>query len=158
MGQTPMPTETEKPKSRTMVLAIIIVAILVVVGIGVYFLTRPSPGPTGPQVTIKDDGGCASTDTACLFTPTTINANVSGLAVVWTNQGTIGHTVTTCDTANSPPSGACPNGMDASGLDSFNSPTIGAGSTYSHIFTKAGTYYYYCAIHPLTMHGEVIVS
>jgi plastocyanin len=144
-----------------MVLAIIIVVILIVVGVGVYILTRPAtpPVPTGPQIAINDDGGCGPTDTACLFAPTSINANVSGAAVVWTNKGTIGHTVTTCDTANSPPSGACPSGMDASGLDSFNSPTIaGGGATYSHVFTKAGTYYYYCAIHPSTMHGKVVVS
>ncbi len=153
--------ETAKPKNRTMVLAIIIVVILIVVGVGVYILTRPAtpPVPTGPQIAINDDGGCGPTDTACLFAPTSINANVSGAAVVWTNKGTIGHTVTTCDTANSPPSGACPSGMDASGLDSFNSPTIaGGGATYSHVFTKAGTYYYYCAIHPSTMHGKVVVS
>jgi plastocyanin len=153
--------ETAKPKNRTMVLAIIIVVILIVVGVGVYILTRPAtpPAPTGPQIAINDDGGCGPTDTACLFAPTSINANVSGAAVVWTNKGTIGHTVTTCDTANSPPSGACPSGMNASGLDSFNSPTIaGGGATYSHVFTKAGTYYYYCAIHPSTMHGKVVVS
>ncbi len=150
--------EAAKPKSRTMVLAIIIVVILIVVGVGVYILTRPPPaGPTGPQVAINDDGGCGPTDTACLFNPTSINANVSGAAVVWTNKGTIGHTVTTCDASNSPPSGACPN-MDAAGLDSFNSPTIAGGATYSHVFTKAGTYYYYCAIHPSTMHGKVIAS
>lgn len=142
-----------------MVLAVIIIVILVVVGVGVYFLTRPAttPTPTGPQVTINDDGSCAPTDTACLFNPTSINANASGLAVVWTNKGTIGHTITTCDTTNSPPSGACPNGMDASGLDTLN-PSIAAGATYSHVFTKAGTYYYYCAIHPSTMHGKVVVS
>jgi len=142
-----------------MVLAAIIVVILIVVGVGVYILTRPPPSttPTGPQVTINDDGSCGPTDTACLFTPTSINANASGLAVVWTNKGTIGHTITTCDSTNNPPSGACPNGMDASGLESLN-PSIAAGATYSHIFTKAGTYYYYCAIHPSTMHGKVVVS
>ncbi len=159
MEQTPKPADAPKPKSRTMVLAVIIIVILVVVGVGVYILTRPptNPTPTGPQVTINDDGSCAPTDTACAFNPTSINANVSGLAVVWTNKGTIGHTITTCDTANSPGSGACPNGMDASGLDSLN-PSIAAGATYSHVFTKAGTYYYYCAIHPTTMHGKIVVS
>jgi plastocyanin len=140
-----------------MVLAIIIVAILVVVGIGVYFLTKPStPPPTsGPQVTIKDDGLCSTNDASCLFTPVPINATVNGPAVVWDNKGTAGHTVTTCDSANSPTSTECPT-MDASGLDSFSIP-VTAGSSVSHVFTKAGTYYYYCAIHPW-MHGEVIAS
>lgn len=142
-----------------MLLAIIIIVILVVVGVGVYILTRPStpPPPSGPQVTIKDDGACGSTDTACYFTPTSINATVNGPAVTWSNTGTVGHTITTCDSTQGANAQSCPNGTDASGLDSF-SITISAGGTQSHVFTHAGTYYYYCNIHPFTMHGKVIVS
>lgn len=159
MEQTAKPAEAPKPKSRTMVLAIIIVAILIVVGIGVFFLTRPAPTPTptGPQVTIKDDGACGPTDTNCLFTPTNINANVSGAAVTWKNTGTVTHTVTTCDSTNGDSSTQCPNGIDASGLESF-SITIAPGASQTHTFTKAGTYYYYCNIHPATMHGEVVAT
>lgn len=147
-----------------MVLAAIIVVILVVVGVGVYYLTRPPsspPGTTGPQVTLKDDGGCGPSDTSCYFTPTSINANVSGAAVVWTNQGSISHEITTCDSANGATSSYCPNGMNAAGLDSFNlqiAKSGASGDTVSHVFTKAGTYYYYCGFHPFTMHGTVVVS
>ena len=142
-----------------MLLAVIIIAILIVVGIGVYFLTRPAPTPTptGPQVTIKDDGACGPTDTNCLFTPTNINATVNGAAVTWKNTGTVAHTITTCDSTNGDSSTQCPNGIDASGLESF-SISIAAGASQSHMFTKAGTYYYYCNIHPATMHGEVVAS
>src|SRR5215472_18090698 len=94
MAQTPMPAAAPKPKSKNMVLAIIIIVILVVVGVGVYILTRPStpPAPTGPQVSVKDDGACGPTDTNCYFSPTSINATVNGQAVTWTNSGTVQHT------------------------------------------------------------------
>jgi plastocyanin len=159
MEPTPKPTEAPKPKSRTMLLAVIIVAILVVVGVGVYFLTMTSttPPPTGPLVTIKDDGACGSTDTNCLFTPASINATVNGNAVTWKNTGTVTHTVTTCDSTNGDSSTQCPNGIDATGLDSFNL-NVAAGASVTHVFAKAGTYYYYCNIHPFTMHGTVIAS
>jgi plastocyanin len=159
MEQAPKPAEAPKPKSRTMILAIIIVAILVVVGVGVYFLTRANtpPTPTGPQVTVQDDGLCGSSDAACLFTPASINATVNGAAVTWKNTGTISHTVTTCDSTNGQTSTECPNGTDATGLDSF-SLTVAGGASVTHVFAKAGTYYYYCAIHPFTMHGKVIAS
>jgi plastocyanin len=140
-----------------MLLAIIIVVILVVVGVGVYFLTKPPPPPAGPQVTIKDDGSCAPSDASCLFTPTNITATVNGAAVTWTNTGTIGHTVTTCDTTNGDSTTQCPNGTDIAGLDSFNL-NVGAGASVTHVFAKAGKYFYYCAIHPTTMHGEVVAS
>jgi plastocyanin len=142
-----------------MVLAIIIIVILIVVGLGVYILTRPNtpPPPTGPLVTIKDDGICGSSDTNCLYTPATINATVNGDAVTWKNTGTATHTITTCDSTNGQTSTECPNGTDAAGLDSFNI-NIAPGASVTHVFTKAGHYYYYCAIHPFTMHGEVIAT
>src|SRR3989442_15452529 len=103
MAQAPTPAEALKPKNRTIILALIIVVILVVVGVGVYIITRPpsTPPPSGPQVTVNDDGtGCINNDVACKFDPFTQNATVNGPAVVWTNSGTTpaGHTVTTCDT------------------------------------------------------------
>jgi plastocyanin len=158
MEQSAKPPEAPKPKNRTVMLAVIIVVILIVVGVGVYILIKP-PGTSttsGPKVTINDDGLCSTNDASCLFTPATINATVNGAAVVWNNNGKAGHTVTTCDSANSPTSTECPNGMDAAGLDSVNL-SVTAGSSVSHTFTKAGTYYYFCAIHPW-MHGEVVVS
>jgi plastocyanin len=160
MAQTPMPAEAPKPKSKNMLLAIIIIVILVVVGVGVYILTKPNTPapPSGPQVSVKDDGACGPTDTGCYFTPTSINATVNGLAVTWTNSGTVQHTITTCDATNGQTSQECPNGVDAAGLDSFSINVTPNGGSASHVFTKAGTYYYYCNIHPATMHGKVIVS
>jgi plastocyanin len=42
---------------------------------------------------------------------------------------------------------------------SFHSPTMGPGDTYSHTFTKAGTFKYFCVPHYGDgMAGEVIVK
>jgi plastocyanin len=63
--------------------------------------------------------------------------------VVWTNDDSVVHTVTSL----SVPSGA----------STFNSGNINAGSTSSHTFSTPGVYKYYCVIHPW-MGGEVIVK
>ncbi len=146
MEQAAKPAEAPKPKSRTVLYAIVIV-ILIVVGVGVYYLTIGSTG-TPPTVTIEDDGACALNASACKFSPSSVNATVNGAAINWGNKGRVVHTVTSCDSSNSPTITACPT-MDASGLDTFNSGNMAASTgSFSHTFTKAGTYYYYCAIHP----------
>lgn len=38
----------------------------------------------------------------------------------------------------------------------FSSPVLQKGQTYSHKFTKEGTFSYYCGLHP-NMKGEVVV-
>jgi plastocyanin len=57
--------------------------------------------------------------------------------VTWTNNDSIGHTVTADD-------------------GSFNSP-VDPGKTFSFTFTKAGTYTYHCSIHP-TMKATIVVK
>lgn len=49
----------------------------------------------------------------------------------WTNEDTAPHTVTT-----------------TSGPAKFDSGNLGKGESWSYTFTKAGTYQYYCAVHP----------
>jgi len=39
----------------------------------------------------------------------------------------------------------------------FDSKAILAGQSYSHTFSKSGTYEYYCLYHP-SMVGEIIVN
>ena len=60
-----------------------------------------------------------------------------GTTVVWTNNDPLPHTVTASD-------------------KSFNSGLIQPGKTYSHTFSKAGTFSYYCIPHPF-MKGTVVV-
>lgn len=62
---------------------------------------------------------------------------LAGDTVDWTNQSLRTHTVTARD-------------------GSFASPTLGLSGGFSHHFPSAGTYAYYCTIHPF-MNGEVDV-
>jgi plastocyanin len=154
MTQTTPPSTaatTSKPKSRTMLYAIIIV-ILIVVGIGVYYLT--SRTGSGYQIAIQDDGACAQGATACNYNPASYNGTLNN-AISWQNIGKVGHTVTTCDSTH-PSTQGCPI-MNAATLNAWDSGTIGAGASASRTFTVAGTYYYYCTIHPW-MHGSLGVK
>jgi plastocyanin len=38
----------------------------------------------------------------------------------------------------------------------FNSGGLDTGDTWTHVFTKAGTYTYICVLHPY-MHGSIVV-
>jgi len=71
------------------------------------------------------------------FDPATITIK-AGQTVVWTNHDTAAHTVVADD-------------------NSWASPNISKGSTYSHTFTTAGTVTYHCSIHP-NMKATVIVQ
>lgn len=62
----------------------------------------------------------------------------AGTEVVWRNDDSADHTVTSLD-------------------GSFGSDTLAAGDTFSHQYTKPGLYEYQCAIHP-EMKGKVKVA
>jgi plastocyanin len=64
------------------------------------------------------------------FSPASMSVNV-GDTVVWTNQDSAPHTVTV-----------------SSGPANFSSATLQKGQTFSFKFAKAGTYSYYCSVHP----------
>jgi plastocyanin len=71
------------------------------------------------------------------FSPSSITVSIN-TTVKWTNKDSMAHTVTADD-------------------GTFDSGTVSAGGTYSHTFTKAGTFGYHCAIHS-GMTGTVIVQ
>ena len=150
--------QAPKPRSRTLLYAIVVI-VLIVVGVGVYILTLPPP--TSANILIQDDSACGAgppPDAACIFNPASINATVNGAAITWKNNGGVTHTVTTCDSTNGASTAQCPNGPNApSGLDPSFTGNVPKGSTYAHTFAHAGTYYYYCAIHPW-MHATVIAK
>jgi plastocyanin len=63
-----------------------------------------------------------------------------GATVVWTNNDSVPHTVTSNDGA-------------------FDSGEIKPGGTYSHTFTRSGTYGYFCTIHGMgSMSGVIEVQ
>ncbi len=80
------------------------------------------------------------------FNPGTVMIHV-GQTVTWRNDDTTPHTTT---------SGSCPGGActPAAGWDSG---TLNPGQTFSHQFTAAGTFPYFCRIHGAMMQGTVVV-
>jgi plastocyanin len=87
-----------------------------------------------------------------------------GDAVNWTDNTVVSHTVTRCGAAPGQNDSGCPaigaTGNNGSSSDQFNSPPLAAnGGTYSHTFSGAGSYTYYCTIHGYSvMHGTVTVN
>lgn len=62
----------------------------------------------------------------------------TGTTVVWSNQDGVPHTATADD-------------------GEFNSGTLSEGDRYEHTFDTAGTFAYFCEVHP-TMTGEITVE
>lgn len=93
-------------------------------------------------------GSSSKTDDA--YAPNPINAQV-GDTVTWTNKDSQPHTVTSGEGPNDPNKG---QGFDSS--PNFT-PLINAQGTFSHTFTEAGEFPYYCTLHP-SMVGTVIVA
>ena len=79
------------------------------------------------------------------FNPSTITIQ-TGDSVRWTQRDDF--TVHTT-TSGTPP--ASPNGLWAS-------PLLSTGETFTHAFTQAGTFTYYCIPHAFTMSGSVTVQ
>ena len=77
-----------------------------------------------------------------MFDPDPVNAKV-GTQITWTNQDNINHTVTSGTRDNSD--------------ETFDGFIKEKGKTFSFTFEKAGTYEYFCEIHP-GMDAKVIVS
>ena len=86
--------------------------------------------------------GCEETADGC-FIPSMVTIDIGG-EVIWENNDTAAHTITS-GTAIEGPSGV------------FDSSLVMAGSTFSHTFDAAGTFDYFCMVHPW-MAGTVMVS
>jgi amicyanin len=69
------------------------------------------------------------------FSPASLTVR-AGTRVTWTNTDSAAHNV-----SGGP----------------LHSPKLNHGASYSHTFTRAGTYHYVCTYHPW-MHGTVIVK
>ena len=96
-------------------------------------IVQNAPGSSVP--------GCEQTNEC--FLPYEVSINV-GDTVTWVNDDTAAHT----STGGSPSDG--PSGV-------FDSSLILAGSSFSFTFNEAGTYEYFCMVHPW-MTGIVIVG
>jgi plastocyanin len=93
-----------------------------------------------PSVTANDQPSAANAEVKIdnfSFGPETIKVSV-GTTVTWTNRDDIPHTVVSTD------------GM-------FKSEVRDTDERFSYTFTKAGTYAYFCSVHP-KMTGKVVVQ
>jgi plastocyanin len=109
-------------------------------------------GPAQPRtlITIYDNGTCVSSY-SCSYNPSnsyppyyypfTVQL---GTTVMWFNQGTVDHTVTSSSTNNA-------------GLQTFDSGPLAHYGSFSVTFNAPGNYSYYDMIHPV-LRGNLIVS
>jgi plastocyanin len=109
------------------------------------------PKPPVKDVPSQSDGstvsivpGSSVPSNGKYFVPETTTVS-KGDTVTWTNEDTVLHTVT---------SGASDEGN--SGAE-FDSSYLAAGKTFEHAFDTAGTFDYYCTLHPF-MTGKVKVQ
>jgi plastocyanin len=85
--------------------------------------------PSAANVVVKIDN--------FVFGPQTLTVAV-GTTVTWTNKDDIPHTSVSTE-------------------DVFKSKVMDTDEKFSYTFTKAGTYLYYCTIHP-KMTGKIVVQ
>ena len=107
-------------------------------------MMKEPTGPTTHTVEIpigSSSPGCEESNEC--FSPASITINV-GDTVEWTNTDTAAHTVT----AGSPADG--PSGT-------FDSSLVMADASYAFTFEEAGTFNYFCMVHPW-MTGSVTVN
>ena len=96
-------------------------------------------------VTVEMIKGSSNAKPGCAdkcYTPNTVQIKVGG-TVIWKNVDTAAHTVT---------SQKVPTPDVA-----FDSSIVNGGASFNHKFDKAGTYDYFCMVHPW-MTGKVTVS
>ena len=114
-------------------------AILLCIGV-VYSCSKGSSGSRAKSTTTG--GGTTTPNSVTIsnyaFSPSKITVK-TGTAITWTNNDAVAHTVT-----------------DIGG--SFDSGSVGAGATYQHTFSTAGTYTYHCTIHSMMANATVVVT
>jgi len=103
--------------------------------------TTPTTAAGGSTGTSTSAGGATAGPKVDIsnfsFNPGTLTVKV-GDTVTWTNNDSATHTVTAND-------------------NSFDSANLASGASFSHTFSKAGTYPYRCTIHP-NMTGTIVVQ
>jgi plastocyanin len=109
-----------------------------------------NPATKIPNSTITiTSGSGANANSDCVsasncFSPNPISVK-GGTLVIWNNSDSVSHTVT-----SGKPS-------DTQTGSTFDSGIIKPGQSYQHVFQNAGTYDYFCAVHPW-MAGQVTVT
>ena len=125
-------------KTPTSIIIVVIVLAVAVIG---YFGYKSSYKTSSNNSTNSSTTSKVQPNTVSLenlsFQPGTLSVRV-GDEVTWTNNDSATHTVVADDS-------------------SFQSDQLDNGSSFKHVFNKAGTYQYHCGIHP-SMTGKIIVK
>lgn len=133
---------------KTVILAIIAASVFL---LGTFqYASVLAQQAAGDSVTIVPNASTITPGTKA-FSPNPINVKV-GDTVTWTNKDTVEHTVTSGTGASDTNKG---KEFD-SGLAGPTALTA-TGKTFSHKFAAAGTFPYFCQLHPAMM-GKVIVA
>ena len=116
--------------------AVLIVAIILIIGAIIFISSNKgdSGGNTGQANSQANNINIQN----FAFSPSTLTIR-QGDNVIWTNQDSAGHTVTS-----------------DSGSE-LNSELLGKSESYSHTFNTAGTFEYHCKPHPY-MKAKIIVE
>ena len=118
--------------------SVLIAGLAAVVMVAVVLLLAGSPNVTANT----QQAGSAATEVKIdnfSFGPATIRVAV-GTTVTWTNRDDIPHTVVSTDDPRA-----------------FKSQVLDTEEKFSYTFAKAGTYPYFCSVHP-KMVGTVVVQ
>lgn len=98
---------------------------------------KPQTGPTTSAASPANSGAQAITIDNFSFSPAVLTV-APGTTVTWTNHDDIPHTVV--ETSHK-----------------FRSQALDTNDAFSYTFTEAGTYEYFCGLHP-KMVGKVVVK
>lgn len=125
----------------------VVATILALAGVVANMIAVPAASADNPVAKISNLAnttmpGCEGTDHC--FDPSTIIVD-TGAEIVWSNDDTAVHTITSGALRNGGPDGI------------FDSGLLGPGATFSHAFSGAGEYPYFCILHPW-MAGMVTVQ
>lgn len=128
---------------------IIISALSIALAFLFYPMLSASSTPAGNQTAnsrslVNISPGSSSPSNAKFFEPIVLNVPL-GTIVTWKNLDSTLHTVT---------SGIAETGNSGT---IFDSSYMAAGKTFQYTFSKAGTFDYYCELHPF-MKGQVVVN
>lgn len=121
--------EEEEEMNRSSSLRIVAAVLVLSASVVLGSQMEQPQSPAGAKVEIAIDNFS--------FSPATVTVAV-GTTVRWTNRDDIPHTVVSEDKA-------------------FKSKALDTEDQFTYTFTKAGTYSYFCSLHP-KMTGKVVVQ
>jgi plastocyanin len=128
---------------------VIISALSIVLAFLMYPVSSANSSPavnqtasSGNEVIISP--GSSSPTNAKFFEPQSLNVPV-GTTVTWENLDSTLHTIT---------SGSAESGKSGT---IFDSSYLTGGNTFQYTFGSAGTFDYYCTLHPF-MKGQIVVN